>query len=185
MTQNFFGSSGGISIILTDVNSTRLIYHANFPTFINGSDGERSRLVGLNNTGLSRDELVVVDNYALQPTIDYTVVHQVTNSTIQFLNPLWDDQTIMIDFFTTGSLNYTLNSTSVYGVSFGGASGDRFRTYTILGSTTREFITIDNFVLMETQDYNVSRSPVSTNITFFNPIWNDQYATIRWLGVGS
>lgn len=182
MTQNIFGT-GSVSVIITNVNTTRLIYSSNINLFFNGSDGERNRLVGLNNTELSRNEVVVVDNYALQPTIDYTVTHLASNSTIQFINPLWDDQNIMIDFLTTGNFSFTANTTSVYGVMFGGADGTTARTYTLGGSTTSEFITIDNFVLMEKIDYNITRSPTESNITFLNPIWNDQYATIRWYGV--
>ena len=89
----------------------------------------------------------------------------------------------MIDFLSTGNLSFIANSTNGYGVILGGGDGAVARTYTIGGSTSSEFITIDNFVLMERIDYNITRSPTQSNITFLNPIWNDQYITLRWYAV--
>jgi hypothetical protein len=183
MTQNIFGGSGTVTVTLTNVNATRYIYNGNFAAFINGTDGQRYRTVGLNNTELSRAEIVVVDNYALTPTVDYAVVHQAINSTVQFMNPLWNDQVIMIDFLTTGNLTYTINETTKLGFFMGGTDGNRYRTYTLGGSTANELISIDNFVLIETVDYNATRSSTQTNITFLNPLWDDQYVTFRWYGV--
>ena len=183
MTQNIFGGSGSVSVVITDVNFTRVIYNGDISYHFNGTDGTRNRGVGLNNTRLSRDEVITIDNYVLQSTVDYSINHLATNSTLELYNPLWDDQTVIVDYFTIGALNFTLNTTNVWGLSLGGTDGNRYRTYTLSGSTMGEYVVVDNFALMEIIDYNISRSPAQSNITFLNAIWDDQRVTFRWYQV--
>ncbi len=66
-----------------------------------GSNGASNRTLTLANTGTTSTPgfLVYASGLALALTIDYTVVHNDSDSVITFLNPLWDDMTIVVSYF--------------------------------------------------------------------------------------
>jgi len=66
-----------------------------------GNDGETNRVLTLSNTVKTIQILVWVAGTMLHEGSgkDYTVNHKDTNSTITFLNPIYDDQTIDVVWF--------------------------------------------------------------------------------------
>lgn len=68
-----------------------------------GTDGQKNRILTLANNSLTVDNglLVVVSNLTLHPSIDYTISHLLTGSTITFLNNLWNEQNITIHYNTS------------------------------------------------------------------------------------
>lgn len=65
-----------------------------------GTSGARNRVLTLSNTGLTIQSglLVYASGLALGLTTEYTVTHNSTNSTITFLNGMWDDMTIVVRY---------------------------------------------------------------------------------------
>jgi len=66
-----------------------------------GSSGEADRVLTLSNTGATSQNgfLVYVSGLALALTTEYTVSHKNSSTEITFLNPLWDDMTIVISYY--------------------------------------------------------------------------------------
>jgi len=66
-----------------------------------GSSGGSNRVLTLSNTGKTSQPgfLIYVSGLALTLTTEYTVVHNSTSSTITFLNGMWDDMTIIVNYF--------------------------------------------------------------------------------------
>lgn len=65
-----------------------------------GSSGAANRILTLSNTSLTQQSgfLVYVSGLALALTTEYTVTHNATSTTIIFLNPLWNDMTVVINY---------------------------------------------------------------------------------------
>jgi len=65
-----------------------------------GSDGDSNRVLILSNTGITstNEFLVYVSGLALSTTTEYTVVHKDGSTEITFLNKLWDDMTIIVQY---------------------------------------------------------------------------------------
>jgi len=65
-----------------------------------GSTGAANRVLTLSNTGTTTDNgfLVHSSGLALALTSEYTVSHLSSSTTITFLNPIWDDQTIVVEY---------------------------------------------------------------------------------------
>ena len=66
-----------------------------------GSSGASNRVLTLSNTGNTQQGgfLVYVSGLALALTTEYTVVHHATGTQITFLNPLWDDMTVVVNYY--------------------------------------------------------------------------------------
>jgi len=66
-----------------------------------GNSGDSNRVLTLSNTGLTQQNgfLVYVSGLALALATEYTVSHLSTNTEITFLNPLWDDMTIVVKYW--------------------------------------------------------------------------------------
>ena len=66
-----------------------------------GSSGVSNRILILSNTGMTSQEgfLVYASGLALALTTEYTVSHNSTNTEITFLNPLWDDMTVVVKYY--------------------------------------------------------------------------------------
>jgi len=66
-----------------------------------GSSGDSNRVLTLSNTGNTTPGgfLVYVSGLALALTTEYTVDHNNTASEITFLNGLWDDMTIVVNYY--------------------------------------------------------------------------------------
>lgn len=75
-TENFFGSSA------------------------TGTNGQSNRVITLNNTGLTSDAdfLVFKSGLSLSVTSEYTVNHLAANTTVTFLNPLWDTEALIFQY---------------------------------------------------------------------------------------
>ena len=65
-----------------------------------GSSGDADRVLTLANTGLTSQNgfLVYVSGLALALTTEYTVTHNDTATEITFVNRLWDDMTIVVNY---------------------------------------------------------------------------------------
>lgn len=66
-----------------------------------GSSGGSNRILTLTNTNLTQQNgfLVYVSGLALALTDEYTVSHLSASTTVTFLKPLWDDMTILVNYF--------------------------------------------------------------------------------------
>ena len=66
-----------------------------------GSSGDLNRVLTLSNTGLTKQGgfLVYASGLALALNNEYTVSHLSTSTTINFLNRLWDDMTLVVSYF--------------------------------------------------------------------------------------
>lgn len=66
-----------------------------------GSSGDSNRILTLTNTNLTQQNgfLVYVSGLALALTDEYTVSHLSASTTVTFLKPLWDDMTILVNYF--------------------------------------------------------------------------------------
>jgi len=66
-----------------------------------GSSGGSNRVLTLSNTGKTTQGgfLVYASGLALSLTTDYTVSHNTTSSEITFLNRLWDDMLIIVNYY--------------------------------------------------------------------------------------
>ena len=66
-----------------------------------GSSGDANRVLTLDNTSLtvSSGLLVYASGLALAVTSEYTITHNDTDSTITFVNPLWDDMAIIVKYY--------------------------------------------------------------------------------------
>lgn len=66
-----------------------------------GSNGASNRVLTLANTGQTSQAgfLVYASGLALALTTEYTVVHNSSGSTITFLNGMWDDMTIVVNYY--------------------------------------------------------------------------------------
>lgn len=66
-----------------------------------GSSGDSNRVLTLANTNLTQQNgfLVYASGLALALTSEYTVSHLSASTTIIFLKPLWDDMTILVNYF--------------------------------------------------------------------------------------
>jgi len=73
----------------------------------NGSSGDANRVLTLANTGITKQNgfLVYASGLALAVITEYTVDHNSSGTEITFLNSLWDDMTLVV--------NYTENLTGV------------------------------------------------------------------------
>jgi len=64
-----------------------------------GNDGDKNRVLVLDNTKLSSQEQVVVNGLTLHITADYTITHKSSNTEITFLNKMWDSSKIAVRYF--------------------------------------------------------------------------------------
>jgi hypothetical protein len=65
----------------------------------NGSNGNANRVLTLANTKTSSNEVVFLDGNALKSDL-YTANHLSSSSTITFSVRVWDDQRIVVIYFT-------------------------------------------------------------------------------------
>jgi len=74
---------------------------------LTGSSGDLSRTLTLTNTGLTSQNgfLVYVSGLALSLTSEYTVSNLSASSVITFVGPVWDDQTIIANYYETPASN--------------------------------------------------------------------------------
>jgi len=74
---------------------------------LTGSSGDLSRTLTLTNTGLTSQNgfLVYVSGLALALTSEYTVSHLSASTVVTFVGPVWDDQTIIANYYETPGSN--------------------------------------------------------------------------------
>ena len=70
-----------------------------------GSDGDSNRVLTLLNTEITFQNgfLVYASGLPLALTVEYTVVHNTTGTEITFLNGLWDDMTLIVNYFQSST----------------------------------------------------------------------------------
>ena len=70
-----------------------------------GSSGNSSRTITISNNGLTSGDgfLVYASGLSLALTSEYTVVHNSSSSVVTFVNAVWDDQTIIIQYDQSAS----------------------------------------------------------------------------------
>lgn len=65
---------------------------------LSGSNGAANRTYALANSGADDDNFaIIIENTSLQPNVDFTLA----TDTITFINKIWDDQNITLNYFTT------------------------------------------------------------------------------------
>jgi|GEM_PF-1583436 len=74
---------------------------------LTGSSGAASRTLTLTNTGLTVQNgfLVYVGGLAMALTSEYTVSHLSASTVITFVNFIWDDQTIIVNYYESPGSN--------------------------------------------------------------------------------
>jgi len=88
-----------------------------------GSSGASNRVLTLSNTGMTSQHgfLVYASGLALALTTEYTVTHAAASTTITFLNPLWDDMTVVVNYWQSVApslgTDFTNGPLSDFGVS--------------------------------------------------------------------
>ncbi len=67
----------------------------------NGTEGEENRVLTLSNTGETETDKfkVYLDGLFLIENVGYTVSHNTLGTEINFLDPVWDDQKISVDYY--------------------------------------------------------------------------------------
>lgn len=80
-----------------------------------GVSGATNRVITLANTTKTRQSgfLVHAGGLILGLTTEYTVVHKNSGTTITFLNGLWDDMTVVIDYFKIDTTIETPDTTEL------------------------------------------------------------------------
>lgn len=70
-----------------------------------GSSGDSNRVLTLSNTGLTLQNglLVYASGLALSVATEYTISHNSSSSTITFLNGMWDDMAIIVNYYQESS----------------------------------------------------------------------------------
>lgn len=68
---------------------------------LSGTSGGTSRVLTLTNTALTIQEgfMVYVSGLAIALTSEYTVSHLSASTTITFINPIWDDMTVIVNYY--------------------------------------------------------------------------------------
>ena len=72
------------------------------------TSGDSNRVLTLSNTGMTTGNgfLVYASGLPLGLTTEYTVSHLSASTTITFLNPLWDDMTVVVSYLQVPSEEY-------------------------------------------------------------------------------
>ena len=124
-----------------------------------GSDGGSNRVLTIANLGLTSNDNfnVSVQGLDIALTTDYTVSHLSTNTTITFLNALFDSQYLIISYteiFEAGDNPIYCTAADVFAFLQLGASADvNFNGQTdFSASTTPTLLTVEGWI-NESQDY--------------------------------
>lgn|SRR3990167_2914987 len=122
-----------------------LITESKRGTDCSGSDGVSSRTLTLANTLETDDDsfLVVVNGLVLIPTADFTVDHNTSASVITFVNPLFNDQYILVQYGEG-----FVQTTSGY------CSGDDVRVMTNITTTDISSGDMTNLIAQSTAQVN-------------------------------
>lgn len=81
-----------------------------------GLSGNTNRILTLANSSLTSDEAIYLDGLRLREITQYTASHLSVNSTITIIIPVWNDQLIVVDYFTAERpliSNYRLSDYSI------------------------------------------------------------------------
>ena len=156
-------------------------------TDCSGSDGESNRVLTLSNSSLTiQSEFnVYVSGLELTLTTEYTVVHNVSGTQITFLNPLWNDLTVIVRF-SQGLTNFgdLWGGNSYFGSDCSGSDGDSNRVITLDNVTrttqTGFMVFVDGLCLAEGTEYTAVHQ-VGSQVTFLNGMWNDMIIEVLWL----
>ena len=65
-----------------------------------GSDGDTSRVLTLANTSLTKAAIQIIVNGLFLHSADYSVSHLAASSTVTFTNKVWDNDYIVVVYFT-------------------------------------------------------------------------------------
>lgn len=125
---------------------------------LTGGDGDLDRTYNIGKLSI-----VIVDNFALHPTIDYNY----SSSLLTFKKPIWNDQ--IIDLYTTDVI---IAITNKLGSDFTLTDGSINRVLMINGNVY--MLAVDNYVLHLGTDY----VKFAGGIRLLKPLWNDQVITI-------
>jgi|GEM_PF-1866644 len=153
-----------------------------------GTNGAKNRILTLSNDDpVNEMMLLIVDGSVLMYNIDFTLDEG--SSSITFLNNVWDDQAITVDYLTddsTSTTSYLAKSLTLSGTDLTGSNGATSRTYSIrtsftLGSSIT--IVLDGATLQRGTDFTWNST--TKTVTFVTAVNNDQDIIISYWYVGS
>lgn len=152
-----------------------------------GSDGNSNRVLTLSNTSLTTQTFfgVYVSGLSLILNTEYTVVHSATATQVTFLNPLWNDMTVIVAY-SDGMINsYDYYTTIGTGSNCDGADGASNRVWTLPNASRtlqQGFLVFaSELCLAYGTEYTAVQKTASTTVTFLNPLWNDMPLEVRYL----
>lgn len=148
---------------------------------LNGSDGEINRVLTINNTNTTSDEIIAIDNFIIN-SANYTATNQINSSTYKFRFPIFDEQTISVRYYTQDSANYILTKESFTGNNLSLSDGDNNRSLILanIALTKNELVIVDGFALYSDVQYKINNSQINTNLIFLIPIFDEQIIDVRY-----
>lgn len=156
-------SKGGGSSSLVQVNGSFNSYLANGSN-ANGTDGQAYRSLYLNVSNLSLVQTVAVDSYIMIKNYQYTI----NGNNITFVNPLYDDQKIQIDYISASNVTSVTNILTLSAADLIGSDGSIDRSYPL--NNTFMQVSVDSYYMIKNTQYIAN----STGFRFLIPVWNDQ-----------
>jgi len=115
--------------------------------------------------------IVTVDDFVLHPVVDYNFA----GGLLSFNNPIWDSQDITLYYASNPAVtNFTYyNFDGINSTGIDGAIG----RVLVVGNDSN-MVAVDNYMLHPEIDFQ----SVGGNITFINPLWDDQNITV-WVRI--
>jgi len=154
------------------------------------SDGLKNRVLTLSNTGLTENDglIVIVGNSGLANGNAFTINHLSSNSTITFLNEIFDSQDISITYqqesASTSILgNYQESTENFDGSDCSGTNGSKNRVLTLTNVTLSQsnlFAVYVSGLRLGSGEYTVSHKSVGTTITFLNELFDDSLIVVDY-----
>lgn len=156
---------------------------------LTGSSPSTNRTYTLTNSNAVLEQMqIIIANIILQANIDFTF--DTDTLLVTFLNTVWDDQNISIDYMTndtTSTVSYLQDSYSISGSDLTGSDGATNRTFIFINNQSitgaNMQVTVDNTVLQQGVDFTFNST--TKTITFLNATANSSSISIDYFYVGN
>lgn len=152
---------------------------------LSGSDGTQNRTYVLTNSDAVLEQMqFIIEGAILQTDIDFTFDTDL--NTVTFLNNVWDDQNISLDYFidsTTSTTEFDTDRYSFLGADLTGTDGGLGRVFTMVTNkavvSEQMQVIVENNTLQIGIDYTFNI--VTKNVIFLNSIFDNQNITVDFL----